>query len=273
MQSANEELTTLNEELQTRNLEPAKVNDDLTNLLNSTNIAIVMLDNELSVRRFTPSAERLFNLIHSDIGRPFGDINPPVDVPNFVPYIQDVLDTLSTKEIEVKDGDGRWYNLRVRPYKTMDNKIDGAVQALLDIDALKQSLKSLNYTTEALKFAEAIVETVREPLMVLTADFRVRSANQSFYRIFGVAPDVTLGSSLFSLGNGQWDIPELRAALGKLVEKGTPFENFEVARVFPNVGYRRVLLNARRLALQGNKEFMTLLAIEDLTDAAKKDRP
>lgn len=139
LQSANEELTTLNEELQTRNEELAKVNDDLTNLLNSINIAIVMLDNDLRVRRFTPSAEKLFSLIPTDIGRPFSDINPRISVPDLVPYIRDVVDTLGTKEVEVRDGSGRWYNLRVRPYKALDNKIDGAVLALVDINALKQA--------------------------------------------------------------------------------------------------------------------------------------
>jgi two-component system CheB/CheR fusion protein len=266
LQSANEELTTLNEELQTRNHELAKVNDDLTNLLTSINIAIVMLDNGLRVRRFTPCAERLFNLIPTDIGRPFSDINPRISVPSLVPFIQDVLESLSTREIEVQDGNGRWYNLRVRPYKTMDNKIDGAVLALVDIDVLKQSRQELDYAKAAQEYAEAIVGTVREPLVVLAADLRIKTANRSFYRTFGVTAEITRNHYLHDLGNGQWNIPELREALDAVVTKGNQFENLRVEHRFPNIGLRKMLLNARRLDLKGNGEPLVLLAIEDVTD-------
>ena len=95
-----------------------------------------MLDNDLRVRRFTPCAGKLFNLIPTDIGRPFSDINPRISVPDLVPFIRDVLDTLGTKEVEVEDGAGRWYKLRARPYKTLDNMIDGVVLALVDIELL-----------------------------------------------------------------------------------------------------------------------------------------
>jgi two-component system CheB/CheR fusion protein len=266
LQSSNEELTTLNEELQIRNRELATLNDDLTNFINSVNIAIVMLDNDFRVRRFTPSAEKLFSLIPTDIGRPFADINPRISVPDLMPFIREVLDSLGTREIEVQDGNGRWYNLRVRPYKTMGNKIDGAVLALMDIDEQKQNQSRLEETRrQALDYAEAIIGAVREPLLVLTREFRVKTANKSFYQLFRVSPDATRNRPLFALGEGQWDIPRLRSALQETAFQEINFENLIVEHDFPNIGRRRMALNGRCLEARSGSEPLVLLAIEDLT--------
>jgi two-component system CheB/CheR fusion protein len=135
LQSTNEELTTVNEELQNRNDELSKVNSDLSNLLSSVNIPIIMLGNDLRVRRFTPMAEELMNLISSDIGRPITDIKPNLKMPEMKQAIQRVIDSLEIQEFRVEDTEGRWYSMRIRPYRTLDNKIDGVVIVLLDIEA------------------------------------------------------------------------------------------------------------------------------------------
>jgi two-component system CheB/CheR fusion protein len=137
-QSANEELATVNEELQHRNSDLTRVNNDLVNLLSGVNIPIVMVSRDLRLRRFTPQAEKLLNLIPTDVGRPISDINPNLNLPNVVRLIQQVIDTLTPHECEVQDKDGHWYSLRIRPYITLDNKIDGASLVLLDIDSLRQ---------------------------------------------------------------------------------------------------------------------------------------
>jgi two-component system CheB/CheR fusion protein len=142
-QSANEELATVNEELRHRNAELARVNDDLVNLLTGVSIPIVMVSRDLRIRRFTPLAEKTFNLIATDIGRPMSDIKPNLDVPDLPRLVTGVIDTLTPFEGEVQDSDGRWYLLRVRPYITLDNKIDGASVVLLDIDALKREVERL----------------------------------------------------------------------------------------------------------------------------------
>jgi two-component system CheB/CheR fusion protein len=134
LQSTNEELTTVNEELQNRNDELSKVNSDLSNLLSSVNIPIIMLGNDLRIRRFTPMAEKLMNLIPSDVGRPVTDIKPNVKTPDLKQAIQRVIDSLEIQEFRVEDTDGRWYSMRVRPYRTLDNKIDGVVIVLLDTE-------------------------------------------------------------------------------------------------------------------------------------------
>ena len=139
LQSTNEELNTVNDELQTRNDEISRVNGDLVNLLASINVAIVIVGSDLRIRRFTPMAEKVLNLIPSDIGRVIAQINPNIDCPNLEQLIVECVDTVVPVEQDVQDRQGRWYSLRIRPYKSLDNKIDGAVVALFDVDALKRA--------------------------------------------------------------------------------------------------------------------------------------
>jgi two-component system CheB/CheR fusion protein len=140
-QSANEELATVNEELRHRNAELARVNDDLVNLLSGVNIPIVMVSRDLRIRRFTPLAETTFHLIPTDVGRPISDIKPSLNVPDLSKLIARVIDTLTPYEGDVQDEGGHWYSLRIRPYVTLDNKIDGASVVLVDIDAVKRDLE------------------------------------------------------------------------------------------------------------------------------------
>jgi two-component system CheB/CheR fusion protein len=140
LQSSNEELMTLNEELEHRNDELAHVNNDLLNLLAAVDLPIVMLDSSLCIRRFNPSAQRLLNLIPSDTGRSIRDLSLTLDIHDLDALIGQVIDTLEVREVRVQDRDGHAFMLRVRPYKTSDNKIDGAVLMLIDIDELKKKM-------------------------------------------------------------------------------------------------------------------------------------
>jgi two-component system CheB/CheR fusion protein len=136
-QSANEELATVNDELRHRNSELARANDDLVNLLGGAGIPIVMVNRDLRIRRFTPLAEKAFNLISTDIGRPIGDIKPNLQIDDLGGMIARVIDSITPYEGDVQDKAGHRYSLRIRPYVTMENKIDGASIMLLDIDALR----------------------------------------------------------------------------------------------------------------------------------------
>ena len=133
LQSSNEELTTLNEELANRNDELARVNDDLVNLLASVEMPIVMLDAQMRIRRFNPGAQRALNLIPGDIGRPFADLKPTLDADGLDAMISGVIDTLETREERVQHRNGQRYSMRIRPYKTAENKIEGAVIVLVDV--------------------------------------------------------------------------------------------------------------------------------------------
>jgi PAS domain S-box-containing protein len=124
---------------------------------------------------------------------------------------------------------------------------------------------------EAQKYAESIVETIREPLVVLTADLRVTSANRSFYQTFKVMPAETEGQFIYNIGNGQWDIPELREFLEEIIPKNSHFNNFEVEHEFPVIGRKKMLLNARRIYREGKGTDMILLAIDDITERKKME--
>ena len=147
-QSANEELATVNEELRHRNAELARVNNDLVNLLSGVNIPIVIVSRDLRIRRMTPLAEKVFNLIPTDIGRPISDIKPNLSVEELGRAISQVIDTLTPYESEVQDSKQHWYSMRIRPYVTLDNVIDGASIVLLDIDAVKQRYGQANAPKE-----------------------------------------------------------------------------------------------------------------------------
>ena len=137
LQSTNEELTTLNEELSNRNLEIMQVNSDLNNVLSSIHLPIVMVDNHLMVRRATPTARDTFNITDTDVGRHITELRPNIDIPDMEKLIHEVIETLSVREFETRDKRGRVYSLRIRPYRTSDNKIDGAVLTVVDIDGKK----------------------------------------------------------------------------------------------------------------------------------------
>jgi two-component system CheB/CheR fusion protein len=143
LQSSNEELNTVNEELQTRNSQLTQTGNDLLNLLGNVNIPIIMLGNDLRIRRFTPISQRLLNMIPADVGRPISDINLNLKIEKLDREVAEVIETLTPKVSEVKDLNGRPYSLRIRPYRTEDNKIDGAVIVLVDLDPARLNLESL----------------------------------------------------------------------------------------------------------------------------------
>jgi two-component system, chemotaxis family, CheB/CheR fusion protein len=268
IQATNEELTTTNEELRSRNFEQYQVNNDLINLLGSINIPILILANDLKIRRFTPLAQQLFNLIPTDIGRPFSDIRSSLDFPNLEAMILEVIDTLQMKEQEVQTLAGYWYILRIRPYRTTENVIDGVVMVWIDIDALKRSAKTLEL---ARNYAETIVETVQIPLVVLDADLQVNTANRCFYDTFQVSFPDTSQISLFELGNGQWNIPKLRSILEDILVSDVQLLNFELEHVFEQIGQKTMLLNACKLQRE-DQGLMILLSIEDITDRRQFER-
>ena len=177
LQSTNEELNTINAEMQSRNSELKQVNDDLINLLGSINIPIVMTGSDLRIRRFTPSSEKTLRLIATDTGRPIADLKPRINVPDLDEILGRVLDTLQPYEQEVEDQDGRAYLMRARPYRTSDNRIEGTVLQLLDVTDLKHSLETAKHARD---YAEAIVNTVRQPLVVLDEERMIQGANQAF---------------------------------------------------------------------------------------------
>jgi len=262
LQSANEELTTVNEELQNRNRELAATNSDLKNFLSAVSVAVVMVDLDLRLRRFNPAAERLLELGSIDIGRPIGHLRGRFETRSLEEQVKKVIESLNTSSYEVTDVNGCWFAIGIRPYRTVDERIAGAVITFQDIDPLKRGLAA---SEQAREYAESLIETVREPLVVLDADLRVQRATAAFYQTFLVSREETEGRFLYGLGNGQWSGPRLRELLGSALFKSEPFQDFEIEHDFPHIGRRTMRLNARRIPRLDPQERTVLLAIEDVT--------
>jgi two-component system, chemotaxis family, CheB/CheR fusion protein len=261
LQASNEELNTVNDELRARNLEQGALNSDLRKLLESINVPLVMVGKNLHIRWFTPAMESLLHLLPTDQGRPITDLHSAA-IPNFRDLLLAALAGEQNKNIEMQGPSGRWLSLRILPYRGLDNTIDGAIATLVDIDELKR----------ARDFAEAVVATVREPLIVLDAGLRVRTANQAFFGLFQMESKDVVGHQIYKVGGRRWDIPKLRELLEDILPKQTVMMDFELQQNYPGIGLRSMLLHAREIR-QGDGERMILLAIDDVTAPRRARAP
>ncbi len=195
MQSLNEELTTLNAEMQSKVEDLSDTNDDMQNLLNSTEVATVFLDRDLNIRRYTEQARQLINLIPTDVGRPLADLvsNLAYEVP--VADCREVLRTLVFKFTEVRTKEGRWYLMRVMPYRTAENVIDGVVITFVDInqvkaDQVKAAQKSLHRMTKV------FLEGIEPPMMIVDLAGGVLDLNLEAERTYGWTRKEIIGQPL-----------------------------------------------------------------------------
>ena len=264
LQSLNEELQTVNQENRHRVDELAQLSDDLQNLLLATDIATLFLDRELRILRFTPRVGDLFNVRPADRGRPISDLTHRLVNPALKEDADRVLERLVPVEREVKHETGRWYLTRILPYRSADDQILGVVITFIDVTERKRAEQEL--AAEKI-YAESIVETMHEPLVVLTPDLTVKSCNAAFYSQFHVEPEETHGIKVFDLGNSQWDIPELRRLLEDVLPDSHEFNDYEVEHEFEGLGRRVMLLNARRL----DHVQLILLGIRDITESRKAE--
>lgn len=266
--SSNEELQTVNSQLQHKNQELADTTDTLNNLLASSEIATVFLDKDFSIRWFSPSSKELLELVETDIGRPVKHFAWKVDDETLLHDARAVLQKLTGIDAEVHSSAGRWYLRRVLPYRTHDDRIAGVVIAFIDITDRKLAQDAIN---EARLYAEAIIDTVRHPVMVLDGELRVQSINPAFCEAFNCPAAESRNHLLHELDHGAWDIPELRRLLHEVLSEARSFDGFEIEHVFPKRGRRHMLLNARKLAHGGNRAELILLAIEDVTERHDAD--
>jgi two-component system CheB/CheR fusion protein len=263
LQSLNEELTALNSQLQETLERQRSTSNDLQDILDSSGVATLFLDGALNIRFFTPAAKSLFRVIATDIGRPLGDLTPLAADRDLLADARSVLTSSAPVGREVETESGGWYVRRIRPYRTQDNRIDGVVITFADISEIKAAEREIR---AARAYSDSIIDTIRQPLVVLDEEWRVVSANRSFYRIFAVAHEETVGQPLKLAGDGRLEIPRVRGFLEPVQAEPVPIEDYEVEIELPLLGPRLLLLNAREIRdepLGGRK---ILLAIEDITE-------
>ena len=267
LQSVNEELITVNSELEQKIGESTREVNDMQNLLASTGIGTLYLDSNLNIRRFTPTMIEFMNLIKTDVGRPVSHVVSKTHYDRLFEDATEVLRTLVPRQMEIQTRDDKWYTIRIGPYRTSDNVIDGVVVTFNNVTRLKV-IESRALAAQT--FAESVVDTVRAPLMALDNNLKVVSANLSFYREFATTKEATEGSSLFKLDNKAWDIPELRILFEKILPEKKAIDDFIVEHDFGKTGTRKLILNARQVMDVNDGKEMILLSFEDVCKDGSK---
>ncbi|HEV2500801.1 MAG TPA: chemotaxis protein CheB [Terriglobia bacterium] len=260
LQASNEELSTLNDELSSRNADLATSNNDLTNVISNITLPMIVLGSDLRIRRFTQGAQEILHLFPADIGRPLTDLRFELDFPGLEKMVKEAIETGSSRQQKVTDRQGHSHMLMARPYKTVEERIEGAVITLLDIDYLTLE------ATDSRLYSDVIIEMMWESLLVLDANLRVKSANRSFFEHFELSPSEIRGQFLYELGNGQWNIPRLLVLLRDVLPRGKEIQDYELGHDFPLIGRRTLLLNARELRRSGGSPSLILVAIRDITE-------
>jgi two-component system CheB/CheR fusion protein len=221
LQSTNEELVTVNTELQNKVDELSQANNDINNLLASTDIGTVFLDTDLRIKRFTPTMTKIINLISTDIGRPVSDITSKLRYVNIERDSKEVLDTLIHKEVETKDDQGKYFTVRISPYRTTENVIDGLVITFLDATRVKDGEKARRLA--------AVVRDSNDAITVQNFDGNITAWNKGAERMYGWSEDEALKMNISQL------VPKGKKkealSLAKRIEKGDKIESIETKRM------------------------------------------
>lgn len=262
LQATNEELRTVNDEMSNRTLEAVRLSDDLSNILSSVELPILLVGADLRLRRFTPAASKAFGLGGADLGRPLNEVRPLVSMaPTLMQLVSEVREQLAPSSCTVQDARGAWLELSLRPYVSMDRRIDGTVIVARDVDAEKRAAESV---AAARKYAEDIVESMRDGLVVLDAELRVRSANRAFLAQFRLELEPALGKRLDELGHPELADAGLQAALAGIDADGV-IENARIELPGAAVEPRVYMMNGHVIDGTG----LRLLAFQDVTEAER----
>ncbi|TAK02098.1 MAG: chemotaxis protein CheR [Candidatus Manganitrophaceae bacterium] len=264
LQSINEELVTVNSELQNKLDELSQANNDMMNLLSATEVGTIFLDSALRIKRFTPAVAKIIHLIPTDIGRPIGHITGNLVYENLVRDIEEVMRTLIFKQKELQTREGDWYLMKVFPYRTMENRIDGVIITFMNISDLKKS----RLAQEALlDYTNRLIEAMEQPLVVLNKRLRILSANEAFYRVFQIQKEESDGQVFFNLAGGRMNIPALKNALERMIEDESPDQSIETDHGFAQLGRKRLKISLHKIKLKEKavmqEEELVLLLFEE----------
>ena len=263
LQALNEELTALNSQLQETLERQRSTSNDLQNILDSAGVATLFLDRDINIRFFTPAVKSLFHVIAGDIGRPLADLTALATDPELIADARAVLTSSAPLGREIEAENGAWYIRRILPYRTQDNRIEGVVITFADISEMKAAEREIQ---AARAYSDSIIDTIRQPLVVLDDELCVVSANRSFCHTFAVEAAEVAGKPLGTVAGRQAGASGLRAFLEQVQAVPSHVEDYEIEIELPSLGRRLLLLNARKLREGPLGEHKILLAIDDITE-------
>ncbi len=214
MQSLNEELQTLNAELLAKVEDFSRVDNDMKNLLNSTDIATLFLDKELNIRRFTIQTTKIFKLIKSDIGRPFTDQVSDLIYPEMAEDAKEVLRTLVFIEKQIPGKNGKWFSIRLMPYRTFDDRIDGLVITFIDISQLKRVEE---HCRETMQIQSLLLNTSTDVILKLSTDWKIIEFNPEAVKFFGVKHENAINQDFFQMFVTEPTQSKTRQTLKKMI--------------------------------------------------------
>ncbi|MEO8054150.1 MAG: CheR family methyltransferase [Acidobacteriota bacterium] len=270
LESTNEELTTVNEEMSNRNVQLNRLNDDLVNLQDAAGVAVVLLGRDLKIRSFGPYAEKQFDLLAADIGRPIGHIRHTLvlgDAPESALDLEglcaEVVSGVRAQEREVRDKGGCWYSLRVRPYRTLDNHVDGAVIVVVAIDTLKRSEQAVRESEARYRAMFASTNVGVSETDAETG--RLLRVNEQFARIVGYSAEELVGKTILELTYPD-DLPRDREGYSLLARGEIPFYEIEkrLVRKDEAIVWAHVTVNLVRDA--ASRPLHTVVITIDITE-------
>ena len=267
LQSTNEELETVNEELQRKNRELIRADDDMRNLFHATEIATLYLNDNLQIVRFTPAATTMFNLREHDVGRPFSDITGLFDTKIFAEEAEKVLKSLEKRERDVCCQDDRCFFVRMLPYRTTNNVITGVVITIMEVT---EARKAEQEAEKARASFESVMDSIPDPLLVLDRKHRVLSASRSFYQFFRLKEKDVKNRELYKVGNGEWNVTELRSLLNRVIESGEKVKDFKLEGEFQGLGRQVLLLDADPIEAKDERPEVILIIMKDISEKGKR---
>lgn len=248
MQSLNEELMTINLQYQSKAEELTQLNNDMKNLLDNTEIGTIFLDNHLNILRFTPQVTKLFNVIPSDVGRSITHIVSNFDYPSLDDSIREVIEKLSGKELEVSTKNGDWYNLRIMPYRTMDNFISGAVVTFTRITPVKAMENALN---NLLSYTEIELNKIPDAALLVNKELKVLAMNQSFSKLFQLKEQDVKNQSFIEISRNVWKTNKLDDLLFHINEAT---DEFFLHHDFQELGIKDLYVKVESLGAGSSKD-------------------
>jgi two-component system, chemotaxis family, CheB/CheR fusion protein len=242
--------------------ELSQTNDDLHNILAGIDLAIIIVGLDLRIRRYTAVAEKLFQMITSDIGRPIDIIDPFIEPNKLRVKVRSVIETLSTLEEDVLASNQRWYALRISPYQTLDRSIRGALVSLSDIDLRKRTTE---VTTDLTAYPARFLAAISHPLLIVDKDRRVLWANDAFMAVFHTREGEPIGHLITTLGKKEFANPGLQDLLRRALSVGTGFRDYRMGFHTDKGEEIHLRIGGSRIPASGDNA-LVLLSIE--TDVA-----